>query len=153
VLFGPSLPVRGLAFTLPLGIGIAPPFFKALMIATLVSPGGGGAVTPGVLEPFVDVSNERVCMEYSFDSIVYGRIYIEPAFSLSTGPFRVLFTSKRLKLNDVGEPSREYVGSFVKYEAGKPLELKAASTRTVEEFIRTSDRGVKGNGWRLTEVF
>ena len=96
----------------------------------LVTPGGGKVVIPEVLEPSVDGSNERVRIEYSVDSRVYGRMCIGPS-SLSVDPFRAFSASKKLKVNDTGEPLGICVGSFVKKEPGKPLELKSASTITV----------------------
>ena len=119
----------GLAFAL--GITFALPLFKVRMIAALAEPGEGDLAIIGVLEPVVDVSNARVCMECSFVSRVYGRMRIGPSFSFPIDPFRIFSASKRLKLNDAGESPRGYVGSFVNSEAGKPLELKAASTLTV----------------------
>ena len=57
---------------------VSSPFFKALIIAALAERVVGSATITGVLEVFLDLSNEMECAEYLLDSRVCSRVSIEP---------------------------------------------------------------------------
>jgi hypothetical protein len=123
------------------------PFFKALMIAALAELVVGSVTITGVFGEFFDMSNEMECAEYLLDSRAYGRIFIGPSSWASIDPFRAFSVSRRPKSKEVGESlSARATGSFVKKEAGNPLELKADSTLTIVKHGQ-SFMSWDGRGW------
>ena len=118
------------------------------MIAVLAEWVVGGGTLTGVLEAFFGVSNEMECAEYLLNSRAYGR-----ASSLvSIDPFRAFSGSKKSKSNEGESPQIFSAGSFVKKEAGNPLELKSDSTLTIDEHGQRFYREVKVDGRELTKV-